>query len=63
MVVINVCHVIIVPQIALSIPVPPPVVEVDPNAVKITGNDVITYDIMLLHRVMSYMDVVCYYSS
>ena len=41
------CHIVIIPQIALSIPAPPPVVEVDPNAVKITGNDVITYDVIL----------------
>jgi len=30
-----------IPQILLSLPPPPPVMEVDPNAVKIKGHDVI----------------------
>ena len=46
---------IIVAQIALSIPVPPPVVEADPNAVKIKGTDVIIYDVMCCVYIYMYI--------
>ena len=52
---INICHIVIIPQIALSIPAPPPVVEVDPNAVKITGNDVITYNVIMCDVIIGYV--------
>ena len=51
----DVNNIIVDAQIALSIPVPPPVVEADPNAVKIKGTDVIIYDVMCYVYVCMYV--------